>query len=597
MPRIALLTALVLCVCVARGQSQPYVIDSFIAHIELHEDATVDVEEMIQVRFLEPGHGIFRFIPIVYDAGNGRERAIQLRLREVVDQSGNRLKTEVTREGDNIKVRIGDEDVMLAADTEKIYILRYTVFGALNWQKDRGSWQPWAELYWNVTGDEWDTSIVSTSFSVKFPRLADSTEIRAKVFTGRYGDTANVEIEGVGETDSRNGAATELWLSNGRLVGRRYEKLEPHEGLTVVLGVPATVVPQPPWWVELWHRSSEYLALLTPLVALAVLLPIWHRIGRDPSGGEAAVQFEPPDEIPASVAGTLIDERVDQRDIAAGIMALAVKGYLKVEPHEQESIFKRRVVNLRLTDQRDTADLPPFEAMLYGYIQKGGELVTQDDLREHVAPKIMSLSGSLYGQLVARKYYRRNPNSVRATWMVGSGAGCFAVAFLLSQLSLIHELPVLIAGAVLGLVPAVWISWHMPMRTRAGSVVRAKVLGFYEMMRHRENYMKWVVDTQPDGLKYEQYLPYAVAFDLIEQWNDAFKDIVREAPSWYVHPHGQAFYLASFGTDLRFMTSELGRTASTPPRSSGASGGGSGFGGGGGGFSGGGFGGGGGGSW
>ncbi|MCH8978994.1 MAG: DUF2207 domain-containing protein [Armatimonadetes bacterium] len=595
MMRIALLAVVVLCACLALGQSPPYVIDSFITRIELHADATMDVEEVIQVQFHQARHGIFRSIPVVYDAGGGRKRAIQFRLKEVLDGSGRRQTTKVTREGDNIKIRIGDTDVMLAAGTEMIYIIRYAVFGAVNWHDGGDGWQPTAELYWNVTGDEWATSIGTAGFSIRFPDLAEDADVRGRVFTGGYGSSANVVINGFGETDTQNPAATELRLETGELIGRRHERLAPYEGLTVVLGLPAEAVPRPPWWVELWRRASEYLALLTPVVALAVLLPIWKRIGRDPPGGEAAVQFEPPDGIPAPEAGTLIDERVDQRDIAAGIMALAVKGYLLVETDEVGSVFKRKVVNLRLTDKRDTEGLPPFEATLYRYIKKGGDLVTQADLQKHVAPMIGSLRDKLYDQLVARGYYRRNPNSIRTSWMLGSAFGCIAVAFLLSQLSLIHELPVVIVGALLGLVPALWISWHMPMRKPIGSVVRAKVLGFYEMMRHRENYLKWVVETQPDGLKYEEYLPYAVAFDLIDQWNDAFKDIVREAPSWYVQPHGQAFYLASFGSDLSFMTSELGRSASMPPRSSGASGGGSGFGGGG--FSGGGFGGGGGGSW
>jgi uncharacterized membrane protein len=136
----------------------------------------------------------------------------------------------------------------------------------------------------------------------------------------------------------------------------------------------------------------------------------------------------------------------------------------------------------------------------------------------------------------------------------------------------------------------------MPQRTRYGDQVRRETLGFYEMMRHRKNYMAWVVEKQPDGLKYEEYLPYAVAFDCIEQWSDAFKDIVHEPPRWYHDPYGGAFYPMMFANNLRSMTSELGSAAATPPRSSGASGGGSGFSSGGG-FSGGGFGGGGGGSW
>jgi uncharacterized membrane protein YgcG len=213
---------------------------------------------------------------------------------------------------------------------------------------------------------------------------------------------------------------------------------------------------------------------------------------------------------------------------------------------------------------------------------------------------VAGLKAGIYQDFADRGLYRSNPSSARAGGIVGGLLLAVFVTFVLSKLSLVLDDWVWLVGGGLALIPAIAFGAHMPMRTAYGTQVRRETLGFYEMMRHRENYMKWVVEKQPDGLKYEEYLPYAVAFDLIEQWNDAFKDIVHEPPSWYHNPYGGPFYAHMFAHDLRSMATDLGSAAATPPRSSGASGGNSGFsfgGGGGGGFSGGGFGGGGGGSW
>ena len=167
----AVVSLVAVCACATGlAQAYPYVIDSFDTDIRLNKDATIDVTERITVNFNEPRRGIFRKIPIVYDAGGGHRRAIQLKLQTVADGSGKRLTTDVAREGDYLRVRIGDEDVWLDTGTQFVYVIQYKVFGALNWQED-AEWEPWTELYWNVTGDEWDTQISTASFHVTFPVL------------------------------------------------------------------------------------------------------------------------------------------------------------------------------------------------------------------------------------------------------------------------------------------------------------------------------------------------------------------------------------------------------------------------------------------
>ena len=424
--------------------------------------------------------------------------------------------------------------------------------------------------------------------------------MRGQVFVGGYGSTNTVAIEGAGSTDSDNPANTAITLQGQEFSGKTSSLIYPGSGMTIVFGIPRDALPPLPWHQDFLRRIVEYLALFTPLVVAAILLPIWNRIGRDVKDIATPVQFEPPDGIGASLAGTMIDERVDQRDIAAGIMSLAVNGYLIVEIKEVGLVFRKDEVQLRLTDKTDTTGLPALEARLYRLIKRGGEVITTKDLRENVGAVIQSLRNDLYDQAIARGYYLRNPEQVRAAWICGGLVLSAAVAYALLLLSIIQIMPVAVIGGLLGVIPAVWIGWHMPKRTRYGSAVRRKVLGFYEMMRHRENYLAWVVETQPDELKYEEYLPYAVAFDLIEQWNDAFKDILTEPPSWYKHPYGAHFHAALFAADLGIMFGQIGRAAAYTPRAEGAASGSSGFGGGGfsgGGFSGGGFGGGGGGSW
>ncbi len=594
--RLAVCCALAALALLARAQSYPYVIDSFHTDVVVNKDATIDVTETIKATFNERRHGIYRTIPIVYPTGRGSQRAIQLRLGSVVDESGNSHVVKTSREGGYLKVRIGQEDFEYPPGSTVTYVIQYHVFGAFNWFDKDDSWEPSTELYWNVTGPEWDTQITSSSFRVTFPEQGTDAKVRARSFAGAYGSRDSLVLTEFGTASTANEPFVDLMLTPSELTGTRTKPLSPYEALTFVLSLPQTAVPRPPPLTEFMRRATEYLPLLTPFVVMLVMFPIWWKHGRDRKDGPTQVRFEPPSSLPAAEAGTIMDERVDQRDLAAGIMSLCVKGYLTVELTQKEGFLQRREYTLHPTEKQDTTGLSLFEDQLLGHLLTCGKDITRQDLRNKVAPHVMEMKGTIYQDFVDRDLYRANPNSVRGMAIFGGVVLTAVVAFLLFKISLVADVWVVALGGLVGLIPAVSLGWQMPMRTTYGHQVRQETLGFFEMMRHRENYMKWVVDKQPDGLKYEEYLPYAVAFDCIDQWNDAFADIVHEPPSWYHDPYGGVFMASMFAHDIRSMASDFGSAASTPPRSDGASGGSSGFSSGGG-FSGGGFGGGGGGSW
>src|SRR6059058_2471314 len=114
------------------------------------------------------------------------------------------------------------------------------------------------ELYWNVTGDEWDVPIQSASARIILPEAA--TNIRANVFTGAYQSTArdaDVEV-----------------AANGVEVRTR-SPLRYHEGLTVAVAFDKGFVHEPTALDKagLFFRSNWPLAL--PLLALVVMFYLW----------------------------------------------------------------------------------------------------------------------------------------------------------------------------------------------------------------------------------------------------------------------------------------------------------------------------------
>ncbi len=73
--------------------------------------------------------------------------------------------------------------------------------------------------------------------------------------------------------------------------------------------------------------------------------------GRDYTGlGSVVVRYEPPEGLGPAEAGTLIDEKLDMRDISATIIDLAVRGYIKIEEISSKGWFSStdyRFIRLR----------------------------------------------------------------------------------------------------------------------------------------------------------------------------------------------------------------------------------------------------------
>lgn len=590
------LLVVALFVAAAGAAAQPYVIQRFESGIRIHADSRLSVQERITVRFNEPRRGIIRSIPVDYDTGRGYRRRVDVSGVSVVDGEGKGLGLKVWREGANLMIRIGDPDVTLPPGTEITYVILYTVTGAFNWFEPEDGWTDGrAELYWNVTGDEWDTTIEVASCRIQFPRVETEGAVKFRVFAGPYGSRLHNELVAFAEGAYDDLTSTTLSLRADSSDALRHAPLQPGSGMTIVLGFPANHISRPPLLTQARLFLLPNLGLLLPVLVGAVLLFAWSLRGKDPPHGPVAVQYDPPDGLTGPEAGAMLDERVDARDIAAGIVSLATKGYLKIEREKKPGLFFETVETFLHNNEKPIENLTNFEISLLSKLRSCGNRVTEDELRKDVAPHLSDLQQDLYETLVHRGYYLKNPSGVRTAWLLG---GLFAVGvatFL--AVSFTGSLIPSVVGGVLSAILVAVFAQLMPSRTQRGAQVWRDLKGFEEfMLRANAKEMDWMSKKHPDMALFEEYLPHAVAFGATKVWVEAFQSVLQQPPSWYVGSWDSGFGFRSFGTDLERAVGSLGAAASTPPRSSGASGGGSGFSRGRG-FSGGGFGGGGGRGW
>ena len=551
----------------AQGRSLD--IRDFSSSMTVRRNGSILVREQITVHFDGEWNGIYRTIPLEYQTEQRMNYTLRIDVRGARDDAGTPLRHELDREGGNLKIKIW---VPNARDAVRTVALEYEVRNGLRFFEHHD------ELYWNVTGSEWAYPIRAASAEVYLP--PEVSGIRTNAFTGVYGSAeTDASVEQVGNM---------VRFRTTRELGLR-------EGLTVVVGWDPGVVERPGRAARAAGFVTSNLLLLLPLIAGLLMHTLWRRYGRDPELGSIAPRYEPPEGLTPAEVGTLLDLRVDMRDITATLVDLAVRGYLRVEENEKAQLFgiltTRDYTFVRLMPASACLDLKEHERdLLNALFSEGGSSVQLSDLENRFYKQLPGVKDSLSAALVRDGYYVHNPNVVRALFVGGGLAVGVLVVMLGGWMSARYgtaPLTAVIAGVLTGIVIAV-VGWFMPARTVRGTQTLREIRGFAEFVERVEvDRMERLVD-RPE--LFEKYLPFAMAFGLEKRWARAFDGILTEPPQWYRARHGGPFRTSLFISDIGRMSQATSSTLRSAPRSSSGS---SGFGGGG--FSGGGFGGGGGG--
>jgi uncharacterized membrane protein YgcG len=558
---------------VSTAQAKELRIEKFSSEIVVSPNGSIDVTEVITVRFIGgPWHGLYRSIPVEYETAQRLNYSLLLNVKSITDSDGNKLKFEASRERHYRKLKIF---VPSADNSTHTISIEYTVSDALRFFEDHD------ELYWNITGDEWDVPIQSADARIVLPE--GTTNIRANIFTGSFRSTAHdADAEVVG---------------NGVEVRTR-DPLRYHEGLTVAVAFDKGFVHEPTSFdqLALFLRSNWPLGL--PFLVFAIMFYLWWTRGRDPRLRPIAAQYEPPDQLTPGEAGTLVDNSADMRDITSSIVDLAVRGYMVIEEHQKDrmlGLVHDKDYNFILKKERsEWGTLKPHEqVLLNGFFTIGtvGESVSMSSLENRFYKNLPDIKSRIFESLVTHGYYRRRPDSVRASYIgIGVVIGALSIwggAGIASSMGM-APLPFIIAGIFsAGIICA--FGWFMPAHTDQGARALEGVLGFEDFLNHVESdrFNRTIKTPQ----MFEKFLPFAMALGVEKNWSKAFQGIMTQPPDWYRGSYGPSFYPMMFTNDLSAMSSRASSVMASAPRSSG----GSGFGGGGGGFSGGGFGGGGGG--
>ncbi|MCL5090447.1 MAG: DUF2207 domain-containing protein [Patescibacteria group bacterium] len=601
------------------AQVSDYTVESFKSDLEVKQNMTLAVTEIIEVNFEAAKHGIFRIIPIIY-TNKGQTIKADLKLISVTDSQGVNLPATVSRYKQSLEIKIGDPNKTIIG--RQTYVLSYEVKDVVLSYPDH------EEVYWNVTGSEWDTVIkfaeatLTSAFApiTQVDCFASQAKAQAKdctaesssssaTFTATTPLTWGNDFTIVTALDKNNS------LIHPNLLQKIDKKIKDNWGYGLAL-LPLTII------FLAWFKKGRDLKYLTDNVYIRpfdsaqgkpiVTAPLLTR-------EHLPLVYSPIKGLTPAEVGTIIDEKVDTKDVVAEIVELSRLGFLEIKKVSTNKFLHTDTDYLFIKKDKDTASLKGYQTYLLDKLFNSGlDLENaskflkndQSDLAKKIVKKALTtpvtatslekLKYHFYRHLegfknelfnnLSGEIFVDNPQKVKTAWgaiaaliFVPSAWGVF-MFFGQTQ----NFFPV--AFLLLTILPIALLIKNLPRRTAWGHSLYRQIVG----LKYYVTEGKWREEIAEKNLFLEEILPLAISLGVVNQLAKDMNALGLKPPTYL-----EGFTAANFASELSGFSRETTSALATSPANSSWSGssswsGGSGFSGG---SSGGGFGGGGGGSW
>ncbi len=604
--------------------------------------------------------GIYRDFPTQYKDRFGNKYKVGFSIVQVL-RDGNPEKFHTEKKSNGIRIYIGEKDRYLKKG-DYTYAITYRT------NRQLGFFDQHDELYWNVTGNDWDFPIDKASATVRLPKTIPQDSLSVEGYTGISG--------------SKDQNYTASIRSDGSAYIETTQTLPKRHGLTIVVTWPKGYIAEPTTSEKIDYLLSDNRHLIVASVGLIVLLIYyglaWLKVGKDPEQGVIFPHYEPPSGYSPASLRFVLQMGYDNACFAAAIINLAVKGFLKIEEDEDDYSLEltgeeniemapgEAAIVKKLFEKNTTYDLIANSPLMKKFIEALGGIPMEADASGKVTKIKLTQSNHdrIGGAVSAHKsslqnnyeknYFLNNtsyfvfrliitlvvlvatifsqPSSfdpgalfmlifvtawtypviflVKHVFQQWSNVNSissvfsaifitiFAIPFIGCELLILYmftELTSLSMGFVL--IFAALINWLfyelLKAPTLAGRKLLDKIEGFKQYIdiaeRHELDF-KHPTGRSPE--LFEEYLPYALALGVEQQWGESFADVLAQAqassggysPSWYRGTHWDHSNIGNFTISLgSSFTSAIASSSTAPGSSSGSGGGGSSGGGGGGG--------------
>lgn len=598
-------------------------IEHFDADIVIDESSRISVKETIDYDFgEEERHGIFRWVPLRAVVGGVGDLKIDNIL--VTDESGTAYPiADISDNGGSVNIKIGDAYTLITG--VHTYIISYTIDRAI------GYFDNYDELYWNITGNDWEVPINRVTAKVTLPTEVQDADLILQQYCLSYGDSSLCG-------DLRESVV------DGKIIYFESDLNRPFssgEGVTLSVGFPKGIVAvaEIPWW----ENARTYTYIFIGIIAYYIIsFLIWffgiYMPKKRGMQRPIITEYTSPEGMSPSVLGYIYNNGngSTSRFATADILYLAQKGVVGIDAGERKTSnrgkksliivpalifglialiiskvflavliilaafhYKKIIKTISLvlnpvpftfTQKKEIQGYQKHLQTIYS-IFTSAEPVTLEEIKNRKEYKRFDTYAGEVAQQADLEYsplqsgVKKRFLKFFAFSFVASSI-MMGVGFLsLSGKTVSGLFVCLLALVILGIV-SFSIKESLRKNLRYRTDVWYKAAGLYQYIKTAEK-DRIAFESNPEKSEhiFSELLPYAVVFKLEEKWTETFKGIISN-PEWSTSSNG--FSTAVFVSSLNLSIQSVSSSGRPTSSSSGSSGGG---------FSGGGGGGGGGGSW
>ena len=568
-------------------------------HSDIQVDTTgrVSVTEHISVYAsgYEIQRGIKRWIPIYRKDNNLAKQFVDIKILEVL-RDGVVEPYHTERKDGNLIVYVGSSDVFLTPGNYD-YSITYESYGHV------GFFEEFDELYWNVTGNDWDFLIEEASASIQLPAGVDA--INTACYTGISGSASS-------DCSVSNEGNRIVFSANNLLLARN--------GLTVAVSFPRDIIKRPPpptGWELLWYKYKGLIVALIGLFLTGLFYyRTWRKVGKDPEKPVVIPMFRPPHGWSPAVVRYLYKRKCDNVVFSACLVGMAVKKLINIKNEDgdytlsQTKNFEKEMndeeaqVYKALLGSKKTIKVSKNNSKFHSTFTKLERYLDLHwDIKKYFLKNIKHIVwGTMIAIAVTVVYASfadttvwlvlcallfampgffalvaafRLPLGCATVFLSVWGLGFSAIGLLILSHAISFEkdwvTPVFVLLMIVGYVLYVYL---IKAPTQEGAEVQAELEGFkmyLETAEEKRLNMLTVPERTPE--LFEELLPYAIALDVENKWSKKFSEVLKRAgyaPEWY--QSDTPFALHSFSSSINSFTSSVGSAQTTASSSSGSSG-------------------------
>ncbi|MGB4984727.1 MAG: DUF2207 domain-containing protein [Erysipelotrichaceae bacterium] len=594
---------------------EAFVINHYDIKIDVQEDGKILVKEKIAVTFSQQRHGIYSNISTKYNVNiDNINKTYTFPITNAKVLSNHQYDVETQNNG--ISFKIGSKDSY--ANTNEVYELSYVI------NTNNLNFEDYSLFYQNLIY-RWDTTVDQFTFEINFPK--DINKDKVAFYIGN---------------DINNNNYLKYTVDQKTIKGVYDHTLKNNESITL-----SAILDKNYYTYPTYTTYYTIFSLISGLgLVIAILLYLKHK--KNATILTTTVMFQPPKGVSSAECGFIIDNQANNHDIISLILEWSKDGYLKIKEIED---------GLQFTKIKELDDQPEYQKKLFMQLFYEGDVVSTITLKDKFYQHINSCINNLtfYMNRKENRVYDEKSQAIVILFSIIAIMLSFGYAFMNNYFKnlmiingmfsiVIQNVPLIVlmllllvykdkkyaltkinksGYAILSIILSVIYivlgilyseTKYLPFTiiinlcclimlfiapkylefSGNGAKRLGEILGLKQFIEYAEkDRLEALVKDNP--YYFFDILPYAYAFQMVDVWNEHFKDLETIAPDWY---EGQNTFINNYilisalNNSLYHASHDM---TSIPVTASNDVGGG--FGSGGGGFSGGGFGGSSGGSW